>query len=110
MLTKCARLLWGLTFLAILATGCQNSQPGSGFTNEPEPIYAPEKPAIRTDLPPPDRPSPDTEGESQPSPAPSGGSGSSEKAATPSRGPADTNPSSDAAGRTAPAGTRQPPR
>lgn len=125
MLARYARALLGSTLLAALAAGCENSRPGSGFTNEPEPIYAPEKPAVRTDLPPPDRPAPDTVAPGsvpgpetsgtggRPTTAPESGSAKSQKGETPSNvpSPPNTNANSDAAGRTGPGGARQtPPR
>ena len=45
--------LIGPALLVSLAVGCDTAPPGGGLTNGPEPDYAPEKPAERTDLPPP---------------------------------------------------------
>ena len=53
-------ILAGPALLAALAIGCGDGPPGAGITNGPEPSYAPEKPAVRDDLPPPDRPDADT--------------------------------------------------
>ncbi len=61
--------------LASVAIGCDSSRPGAGFTNGPEPEYAPENPAVRTDLPPPEMPEPDIE-PGMVSSNPEGGTGS----------------------------------
>jgi hypothetical protein len=37
--------------LALAAIGCDTGEPGAGLTNGPPPSTAPEKPAVRTDLP-----------------------------------------------------------
>lgn len=45
------RSLWAPAALLALATGCETNPPGAGLTNGPAPRVAPEKPALRTDLP-----------------------------------------------------------
>jgi hypothetical protein len=49
----------GTALLAALAPGCGTGEPGAGFTNGPAPEIAPEKPAVRDDLPPPNQPDAD---------------------------------------------------
>jgi hypothetical protein len=51
--------LLGPALVAALVAGCETSEPGAGFTNGPPPAVAPEQPAVRTDLPPPDIVDPD---------------------------------------------------
>jgi hypothetical protein len=53
------RDVFGPALLAAMAYGCNTAEPGAGFTNGPPPEIAPEKPGVRDDLPPPDRPDKD---------------------------------------------------
>jgi len=54
----CAVVWFALS--AALAAGCgETGPPGGGFTNGPEPASSPEKPAVRTDVLPPDIPNKD---------------------------------------------------
>jgi hypothetical protein len=59
MFAKRIRDLLGPAIVAALVAGCDTSRPGGGLTNGPPPDLSPEKPAVRTDLPPPDIPDPD---------------------------------------------------
>jgi hypothetical protein len=50
-------LIMGLALILGLLSGCSDtSPPGGGLTNGPEPATSDEKPAMRTDLPPPTAP------------------------------------------------------
>ena len=50
-MTTYTRLLWISAALLALATGCETNPPGAGLTNGPALRVAPEKPALRSDLP-----------------------------------------------------------
>jgi hypothetical protein len=50
-----SRKMLGGALVALLAAGCDTAPPGAGLVNgDPATLKAEEKPAMRTDLPPPD--------------------------------------------------------
>jgi len=57
-MTTRTRYLWASAAFLALATGCETNPPGAGLTNGPAPRVAPEKPALRSDLPTDANPAP----------------------------------------------------
>jgi hypothetical protein len=73
---RCMCAVVCLALATTLAAGCgETGPPGGGFTNGPEPADSPQKPAVRTDVLPPDIPNKDDAvgqagGAAKPAPAP----------------------------------------